>query len=123
PAKAAPPVKAAPPTPAVPPGVTHSKGTRGCAVVVHGIPTHRQLGDINRALGLGRKVGLRALRWLLPEERRQGKKASSLVLYLTTEVAADTLVVRMAGRKMRTCMYDWDRGTGMDTGMMMDTGQ
>ena len=61
--------------------------------------------------------------WLLPEERRQGKKASSLVLYLTTEVAADTMVVRMAGRKMRTCMYDWDRGTRMDTGMMMDTGQ
>ena len=57
------------------------------AVVVHGVPTHRRLGDIVPALGLGRKVGgHQALRWLLPEKR--GKKASSLV-------------VRMAGPKMR----------------------
>ena len=99
----------------------NSPGTKGRAVVIHRVPTHRRLGDISLVLGFGRKVIFQALRRLLPrEEVGKGQwPVHWYCTYLTIEVTADRygIVARMAGRQLRsTCLYDWGRGRRMDTG-------
>jgi len=53
-------------------------------------------------------IGVMGARWLLSENRRRGKKASSLVIYTksTEEIAA----MRLGGRRFLTEKYDWNRG-------------
>ena len=103
--------QAQPSTPQAKPSHTTS------AVVVRGIPTSRRIWKLWHWMeednkGIGLKI-LRA-RWLLQEAWRVGKQASSVVLYLASEVKTGTRL-RMGQKCFTTCAYDFDRGSTTKT--------
>ena len=59
--------------------------TMAKAVVVHGVPTNWRINGAADCVGriMGEVIGVR---WLLGERRREGKTASSVVVYLENEV-------------------------------------
>ncbi|KAF8460756.1 hypothetical protein BDZ91DRAFT_798635 [Kalaharituber pfeilii] len=85
---------------------------RNVGIVVHGIALRKDLGKIKQWLqaankDLGKITGVRWLRkrTLLEEE---GKKTSSVVLYLEKET--DVGKVKLSGRWLRTTRYESERG-------------
>ncbi|KAF8459155.1 hypothetical protein BDZ91DRAFT_799969 [Kalaharituber pfeilii] len=91
----------------------------GRAVVVHGIAVTKKLGKVREWMEkanpwMGKIV---AARWLVRKERREGKKTSSIVIYLEGEVESDSQTpakVRLSGKWYHSCLYDWDRITKVD---------
>ncbi|KAF8457090.1 hypothetical protein BDZ91DRAFT_800682 [Kalaharituber pfeilii] len=91
----------------------------GRAIVVHGIAVTKKLGKVrdwmeNTNPWMGKIV---AARWLVKKERREGKKASSIVIYLEGEVESDSQTpakVRLSGKWYDSCLYDWDRNSKVD---------
>ncbi|KAF8453549.1 hypothetical protein BDZ91DRAFT_802218 [Kalaharituber pfeilii] len=58
-----------------------------------------------------------AARWLVNKERREGKKTSSIVIYLEGEVESDSQTpakIRLSGKWHHSCLYDWDRTSKVD---------
>ncbi|KAF8457838.1 hypothetical protein BDZ91DRAFT_852265 [Kalaharituber pfeilii] len=96
------------PVPTSSPDATTSKQ----GVVVYGIALRKDLGKVRRWLedgnpDLGKTVGIRWLRkkTLLVEE---GKKTSSIVVYLEGETSVEK--VRLGGKWLRVSTYESDRG-------------
>lgn len=86
-------------------------------MVILGVVTHKSLKGIALGLALGVEVGLEALWCLFTEERNRGKMAGSLILYHTTEVSANRVVVGLGRLKLRACLCDLDHCQKMDTGL------
>ncbi|KAF8469936.1 hypothetical protein BDZ91DRAFT_791871 [Kalaharituber pfeilii] len=85
----------------------------GRAIVVHGIAVTKKLGKVrdwmeNASPWMGKIV---AARWLVKKERREGKKASSVVIYLEGEVELDS---QTPAKKIRTGRQFIENGTGCD---------
>ncbi|KAF8440577.1 hypothetical protein BGX38DRAFT_1273040 [Terfezia claveryi] len=82
---------------------------RARAVVIHAAPTKYKLGLMRRWIEDDNE-GIRILdiRWLLPEDRRVAKLASSLVIYMAKE-ADPTRGLRIGKRLFRTTAYDLKR--------------
>ncbi|KAF8462827.1 hypothetical protein BDZ91DRAFT_733230 [Kalaharituber pfeilii] len=92
----------------------------GRAIVAHGIAVTKKLGKVRDWMEtattsavttanpwMGKIV---AARWLVKKERREGKKASSVVIYLEGEVESDS----QTPAKYDSCLYDWDRNSKVD---------
>jgi len=80
------------------PGVAHR------AIVVHGLPTHRRVGEMWHWLEKdNRRVKIAGARWLLKD--RAGKLASSLVVYLRKPLQEGKL--RMGSRFFRATACIW----------------
>ena len=82
--------------------------------MVHAVPTKHQVGDLWAWLEADNKgLEIAGARWLLNEDRRQGKCHSSLVVYLANEHhwhgATGTPKVHMGKTAHRTTQYEWDR--------------
>jgi len=58
------------------------------------------------ARGLGLKI--EGIRWVVRQDKRTGKSASSLVIYLNTDINYNQRL-RIGRRVFRTTQYDWDR--------------
>jgi len=58
--------------------------------------------------GVNTGIEVMGAMWLMSEDRRRGKEASSLVIYTksTEEIAA----MRLGGKRFPTGKYDWNRG-------------
>ena len=82
-------------------------GTMAKAVVVHGVPIDWRINGVaNVAERVMRKVI--GVRWLLGERRRQGKTASSVVVYLDGEVfLGPKAFIKMAGIRHSVVPYRW----------------
>ncbi|KAF8462864.1 hypothetical protein BDZ91DRAFT_796908 [Kalaharituber pfeilii] len=85
--------------------------TSKAGVVVHGISLRKDLGKVRKWLEagnktLGKTVGIRWLR-RKTELLAEGKKTSSVVVYLEEEKEIDR--VRLGGRLLRTTQYEPDR--------------
>ncbi|KAF8450059.1 hypothetical protein BDZ91DRAFT_802861 [Kalaharituber pfeilii] len=88
-------------------------------VVVHGIAVTKKLGKVREWMEtanpwMGKIV---AARWLVKKERREGKKASSVVIDLEGEVESDSQTpakVRLSGKWYDSCLHDWDRNSKVD---------
>jgi len=79
------------------------------AVVIHGIPIRYKLGKLGRWIQEDNTgIEVMGVRWLLSEDRRGGKEASSLVIY--TKSAKEIAAMRLGGRFFSTEKYDWNRG-------------
>ncbi|KAF8457052.1 hypothetical protein BDZ91DRAFT_800785 [Kalaharituber pfeilii] len=84
------------------------------AIVVHGITVTKRLGNVRKWLEVDDELGVKiaGARWLLKQERREGKTTSSVVIYLEgagwTSQRPETL--RIGGKKYRWDTYEWDRG-------------
>jgi len=79
------------------------------AVVIHGVPVRYKPGMMVRWIQEDNTgIEVMRVRWLLSEDRRRGKEASSLVIYTksTKEIAA----MRLGGKRFSTEKYDWNRG-------------
>ena len=77
------------------------------AIVVHGVPTDWRIGGV--ASGLERITGrVIGVRWLLGLERRVGKTASSVVIYLDKEVFLGAEAkITLAGKRFSMVPYRW----------------
>ena len=66
----------------------HRRPTQLQAVVLHGAPTKYKPGQMRRWIEEDNQGSIKFLgtRWLLPEDRRTGKLASSLVIYLKDKI-------------------------------------
>lgn len=53
-------------------------------------------------------IEVMGVRWILAEDRRGGKVASSLGIY--TNSTNEIVAVRMGGKQFRTERYHWNRG-------------
>ena len=81
------------------------------AVVIHGIPTRYKIGKLGRWIQEDNTgIEVMGARWLLSEDRRRGKEASSLVMY--TKSAKEIAAMRLGGRFFSTEKYDWNRRVG-----------
>lgn len=83
--------------------------TLTAAGVVHGLPTRREVRELLSWLeqdNQGLKIS--GARWLLNEQRRQGKTHSSLVIHLRTPTNFPSLGVRTRHKQLRTTGYNWD---------------
>ena len=81
------------------------------ALVVHGVRLEEKLGRVRQELEadhFGRVLGIR---WLLKEKRREGRTASSVVIYL--ERPSQAQHVWVGKRRLRAEQYDFDRGQVM----------
>jgi len=83
------------------------------AFVVHGIactgPFTHKVQEVERAFR-GKGGGVIGVRWLLQWNRRRGKTASSMVVFLRKAVpTAVEMAVRMRGRKYTVVEYEWGR--------------
>ena len=68
-----------------------------------------KIREVERAFG-GKGGGVIGVRWLLSYERRKGKTASSMVVFLKNAVpTAKEMYVRMRGRKYTVVEYQWGR--------------
>ncbi|KAF8453396.1 hypothetical protein BDZ91DRAFT_768216 [Kalaharituber pfeilii] len=81
-------------------------------IVIHGIALRKDLGKVRRWLeednkDMGKTAGIR---WLRNKEtlQEEGKKTSSVVLYLEEDIL-EMDRVRLGGRWLRACRYEWDR--------------
>ncbi|KAF8469945.1 hypothetical protein BDZ91DRAFT_761289 [Kalaharituber pfeilii] len=72
----------------------------------------KDLGNVWRWMEADNKdiKRITGIRWLIKKTtlREEGKKTSSLVVYLEDTVQADW--VRLGGKWLRACKYEWDRG-------------
>ena len=83
------------------------RGTMTKAIVVHGVPTDWRIGGVASCVerNTGRVIGVR---WLLGAERRVGKTASSVVVYLDKEVFLGAEAkIKMAGKGCSMVPYRW----------------
>ncbi|KAF8471077.1 hypothetical protein BDZ91DRAFT_717626 [Kalaharituber pfeilii] len=95
------------------------KKKSGRTIVVHGIAVTKKLGKVRDWIEtanpwMGKIV---VARWLVTKERREGKKVSSIVIYLEGEVESDSQTpakVRLSGKWYDSCLYDWDRNSKGD---------
>ncbi|RPB27267.1 hypothetical protein L211DRAFT_897332 [Terfezia boudieri ATCC MYA-4762] len=96
------------PAKATPPLSTQiSPPRRVQAVVLHTAPTKYKPGLMRRWIEEDNKTAqIQGIRWLLKEDRRIGKLASSLVIYMTETIDL-THGLRMGRRLFRTTAYDW----------------
>ena len=81
--------------------------------VVHGVaisgPMLPKIREVERAFW-GKGGGVIGVRWLLSYERRKGKAASSMVVFLKNAVpTVKEMYVRMRGRKFTVVEYQWGR--------------
>jgi len=88
----------------VPPGKSRVQ-----SVVVHGVPTHRKIGEMWGWLQED-NPGV-DVRWLVKEEARRGKARSSLVVHLNSCKTVARLW--MGKRCYQNTRYDWDRKGGV----------
>ena len=80
---------------------------------MHGVettgPMLPKIWEVKRAFG-GKGGGVIGVRWLLSYERRKGKAASSMLIFLKNAVqTAKEMYVRMRGRKYTVVEYQWGR--------------
>ena len=92
-------------------GQPHGHLARG--YVVHGVattgPMLPKIQEVERAFW-GKGGGVIGVRGLLSYERRKGKAASSMVVFLKNAVpTAKEMYVRMRGRKYTVVEYQWGR--------------
>ncbi|KAF8451740.1 hypothetical protein BDZ91DRAFT_802573 [Kalaharituber pfeilii] len=84
------------------------------AIVVHGKAVTKRLGNVWKWLEVDNELGTKiaGARWLLKQERREGKVTSFVVVYLEgagrTSHIPETLCI--GGKKYRWDVYEWDRG-------------
>ena len=80
------------------------------AIVLHAAPNKYKLGQMRQWIEEDNRGSLQILgiRWLLREDRRLGKLASSLVIYLNNKVNINW-GVHMGRKIFRTTEYNWDR--------------
>jgi hypothetical protein len=86
------------------------------AYVVHGIRATDKLWKVREDIERGnlRNVGrLQGIRWLLNTERREGKGASSVVIYLDSPKARPPYAW-LGHRKLRVDNYEFDRGRDVE---------
>ena len=100
------------PTPK-PTQATPTSGHLARAFVVHGVGCHgpwqARIQEVERAFGR-KGEGVIGVRWLLQQHRRQGKAFSSLVVFLKRAVGtAESMYVKMRGRKHMVEEYEWGR--------------
>ena len=76
------------------------EGTMAKAVVVHGVPTNWRINGVADCVGriMGEVIGVR---WLLGKKKREGKTASSVVVYLENEY------MKMSGKRHSVVAYRW----------------
>ena len=77
------------------------------AVVVHGVPTNWRINGVPDCAERikGEIIGVR---WLLNERRREGKAASSVVVYLQNEVfLRPEACMKMSGKRHSVVVYRW----------------
>ena len=83
-------------------------GTMAKAVVVHGVPTTWRINGVADCVGriMGEIIGVR---WLLGVRRREGKTASSVVVYLENEVfLGPKACMKMSGKRHSVLVvYRW----------------
>ena len=89
---------------------TNRAQPQAVAVVLHGVPTKYKPGQMGRWIEEDNQGSIKFLgtRWLLSAERRTGKLASSLVIYLKDKIDINR-GIRMVRRVFRTTLYDWER--------------
>ncbi|KAF8440671.1 hypothetical protein BGX38DRAFT_1144485 [Terfezia claveryi] len=89
--------------------LTNPPPMRVQAVVLHAAPTKYKPGLMRHWIEEDNKtVQIQGIRWFLKEDRRIGKLASSLVIYMTETIDL-THGLRMGRRLFRTTAYDWAR--------------
>ena len=83
---------------------------RARAIVFHGAPTKYKVGQMRRWIEEHNKgtAQILGIRWLVGEDRRTGKTASSMVIYMKNKIDLNK-GLRMGRRFFRTTEYDWDR--------------
>ena len=77
------------------------------AVVVHGVPTNWRINGVAGCLSriVGEVIGVR---WLLGPRRREGKTASSVVVYLENEVfLGPKACIKISEMKHSVVAYRW----------------
>ena len=82
-------------------------GVMAKAVVVHGVPTYWRINGVANCIGriMGKVIGVR---WLVGEKRREGKAASSVVVYLQNEVfLRPEAWVKMSGKRHSVVAFRW----------------
>ena len=94
-------------------GTSQPHGHLARGYVVHGVPTSGpmlpKIREVERAFW-GKGGGVIGVIWLLSYERRKGKAASSMVVFLKNAVpTAKEMYVRMRGRKYTVVEYQWGR--------------
>ena len=83
------------------------RGMMAKAIVVHGVPTDWRIGGVAGCVEkiTGRVFGVW---WLLGAERREGKTASSVVVYLDKEVfLGEEARIKVAGMRCSMVPYRW----------------
>ena len=79
------------------------------AVVIHSVSTQHKPGTMWQWIQEDNTgIEVMGARWLLSENRRRGKAASSLVIY--TESTEEVVVMWMGRKQFLTERYDWNRG-------------
>ena len=76
------------------------------AVVIHGVPTNWRINGVADCAGriMGEVIGVRRLLG----ERREGKRASSVVVYLQHEVfLGPKAYLKMSGMEHAVVAYQW----------------
>ena len=80
-------------------------GIMATAVIIHGVPTNWKINGVADCTGriMGEVIGVR---WLLGERRREGKVASSVVVYLQNEVFLGLeAYIKMSGKRLSVVAY------------------
>ena len=85
------------------------EGTMAKAVVLHGVPIDWRIGRlaswVEEYTGKGKVIGIR---WLVGVERRVGKTASSVVVYLDKEVfLGEGATLTVLGKRLSVVPYRW----------------
>ena len=91
-----------------------SNPVRTKAVVIRGVSTRANLPAFVREIESQKQKAAIGGRWLLSKERRQGKTASSVVLFFFETIIVKDIFVR--GRKHGMEVYDWNRKVGAEKG-------
>ena len=101
--------------PAPPSGSSGPPPVGARAVVVHGVSCRRSMAEIlwqARQVWTGGMARVVAVRWLVGIDRRRGKAASSVVVYLSGVVSVRSRVVRFGGRWCPVDRYEFGRRGG-----------
>ncbi|KAF8454880.1 hypothetical protein BDZ91DRAFT_852897 [Kalaharituber pfeilii] len=81
-------------------------------LVIHGVALRRELGNVRRWLSEDNKdmPKITGIRWLRKKDILvgEGKKTSSVVVYLEEEIGKDT--VRLGGKWLKASQYESERG-------------
>ena len=81
-------------------------GMMAKAVVIHRVPTNWRINGVADCVGriIGEAIGVR---WLLGERRREGKAASSVVVYLQNKVFQRRRLIKMSEKRHSVVTYRW----------------